>query len=73
MCQRINTATTVLEWKRRQRSPDSWWTRLIAMTVSSLLVMPLIIGTVMMGDWYGVANAGAVVMSIAARLYILGQ
>jgi hypothetical protein len=26
-----------------------------------------------MGDWYGVANAGAIVMSIAARLYILGQ
>jgi hypothetical protein len=73
MCQRINSATTVFEWKRRQRSSDSWWTRLIAMTVSSLLVMPLIIGTVMMGDWYGVANAGAIVVSIAARLYILGE
>ena len=26
-----------------------------------------------MGDWYGVANAGAIVLSIAARLHILGQ
>jgi hypothetical protein len=43
------------------------------MTVSGLLVIPLIICTGLMGDWYGVANAGAIVTSIAARLSILGQ
>jgi hypothetical protein len=36
-------------------------------------VIPLIICTVTMGDWYGVANACAIVVSIAARLHILGQ
>jgi hypothetical protein len=35
--------------------------------------MPLVICTGLMGDWYGVANAGAIVMSTAARMYILGQ
>jgi hypothetical protein len=73
MCQRINNATTVFEWKRRQKAPDSWRTRIIAIAISCLLVMPLVICTGLMGDWYGVANAGAIVVSIAARLYILGQ
>jgi hypothetical protein len=73
MCQNVNRATTTFEWKLRLASREPWWTRFIAMTVSGLLVIPLIICTVLMGDWYGVANAGAIVVSIAARLYILGQ
>jgi hypothetical protein len=73
MCQYTNDATTVFEWKRRQAAPDTWRTRMIAMAISCSLVMPLIICTVLMGDWYGVANAGAIVVTIAARLYILGQ
>ena len=72
-CQRINNSTTVFEWKRRQTAPDLWRTRIIAMAISCSLVMPLIVCTALMGDWYGVANAGAIVVSIAARLYILGQ
>jgi hypothetical protein len=73
MCQRINNATTVFEWKPRQTAPDSWRARMIAVAISCSLVMPLIILTGLMGDWYGVANAGAIVVSIAARLYIMGQ
>jgi hypothetical protein len=71
MCQRINNSTTVFEWKRREAAPDPWRTKMIAMVVSCLLVTPLIICTGLMGDWYGVANAGAIVVSIATRLYIL--
>lgn len=73
MCQRTNDATTVFEWRRRQAAPYTWRTRMIAMAISCSLVMPLIICTGLMGDWYGVANAGAIVVTIAARLYILGQ
>ena len=72
-CQRINNSTTVFEWKRRQIAPGLWRTRIIAMAMSCSLVMPLIVCTALMGGWYGVANAGAIVVSIAARLYILGQ
>lgn len=72
-CQRINNSTTVFEWKRRQIAPGLWRTRIIAMAISCSLVMPLIVCTALMGDWYGVANAGAIVISIAARLSILGQ
>jgi hypothetical protein len=72
-CQKVNNSTTMFEWKRRQTAPDLWRTRLIAMAISCSLVIPLIICTGLMGDWYGVANAGAIVVSIAARLYILGQ
>jgi hypothetical protein len=73
MCQNVNNSTTVFEWRLRQTVPDSWRTRIIALAVSFSLVTPLIICTGLMGDWYGVANAGAIVVSIAARLYILGQ
>jgi hypothetical protein len=73
MSQSINNATTTFEWKPRQRSADPWRERIIATVISCSLVMPLVICTGLMGDWYGVANSGAIVVSIAARLYILGK
>jgi hypothetical protein len=73
MSQSTNNATTTFEWRPRQRPADPWRERIIASVISCLLVMPLVICTGLMGDWYGVANAGAIVISIASRLYILGQ
>jgi hypothetical protein len=73
MSQSTNNATTTFEWKPRQRPADPWRERIIAAVISCLLVMPLVICTGLMGDWYGVANAGAIVISIVARLHILGQ
>lgn len=52
MCQNINNTTTMFQWKHRQPSRDSGRTRLIAMTVSCSLVIPLVVLTGLMGDWY---------------------
>jgi hypothetical protein len=73
MCQNVNNATTTFEWKRRPPSYDSRQTRMIAMTVSCSLIIPLVVLTGLMGDWYGVPNAGAIVVSVAVRVNILGQ
>jgi hypothetical protein len=73
MSQSTNNSTTTFEWKLRQRPADPWRERFIASAISCFLVVPLVMCTGLMGDWYGVANAGAIIVSIAARLYILGQ
>ena len=71
MSQNVNNATTVLEWKERAHHTRA--TNLIAPALSFFLVAPLLICTVLMGDWYGVGNAGAIIISIFTRVYLLWQ
>jgi hypothetical protein len=72
MCEDAKNATTVFEWKRRTERRRSGISP-IALGVSWCCVIPLIILTILMEDWYGVCNACAITVSIATRLYILGQ
>lgn len=69
MNQKINNATTVFEWKRRDSNAQSvsW----IAFALSILLVTPLLVCTILMGDWYGVGNSAAIIVSIFTRTYLL--
>lgn len=69
MNQKINNATTVLEWKKRDSKAQSvsW----IAFALSILLVTPLLVCTILMGDWYGVGNSAAIIVSIFTRTYLL--
>ena len=71
MCQQVNNAATHFKWMRYEICAS--WGHLICVAISCSLVMPLVVLTGLMGDWYGVANAGAIIASIAARLYILKQ
>jgi len=72
MCEDVKNATTVFDWKRRTERRRSGIS-LIALAISWCSVGPLIILTILMEDWYGVCNACAIALSIATRLYILGQ
>lgn len=69
MNQKINNATTVFEWKRRESKARS--VRWIALALSILLVTPLLVCTVLIGDWYGVGNSAAIIVSILTRTYLL--
>jgi hypothetical protein len=71
MSQNIDNATTVLNWKKDPESRG--WKNLIAPTLSCVLVMPLLVMTVLVGDWYGVGNAGAIIISILTRVCLLSQ
>ena len=71
MSQKVNNATTVLEW---QRLEVKWrWEKPVAQALSFVLVMPLLVITVLVGDWYGVGNAVAIIFSILTRVYLLSQ
>lgn len=71
MSQTVNNATTVLEWKERKK-PDRA-TSLIAPALAFALVTPLLVCSVLIGDWYGVGNSFAIIISIFVRVYLLWQ
>ncbi|GAB7331553.1 hypothetical protein MBLNU13_g02942t1 [Cladosporium sp. NU13] len=71
MSQNVNNATTVLTWKKRERHTRA--TSLIAPALAFVLVAPLLILTILIGDWYGVGNAGAIIISIFVRIFLLWQ
>lgn len=67
----VNNATTIFEWKPRAGPRPG--TSFASLAVSSALVTPLLAGTVLMGDWYGVGNAVAIILTIITRMYLLHQ
>jgi hypothetical protein len=69
MSQTVNNATTELVWQPRQKHTHT--KRSIAPTIAFLLVAPLLVCTILIGDWYGVGNAGAIIISIFTRVYLL--
>jgi len=71
MSQRVNNATTVLTW--RTNDDDKTWKDSVAPFLSFILVMPLLVITVLVGDWYGVGNAVAIIISIVTRVYLLSH
>jgi hypothetical protein len=71
MSQDVNNATTVLEWHEPKKSKV--WEKAIAPALSCVLVIPLLVMTVLVGDWYGVGNAGAIIISIVTRVYLLSK
>jgi len=71
MSQNVNNATTVLTWRRRKDHTRA--TSLIAPVISFILVAPLLVCTILIGDWYGVGNAGAIIISIFTRVFLLWQ
>jgi hypothetical protein len=71
MSQPVNNATTVLEW---QELDEEWSLEsAIAPALSCVLVIPLLVITVLVGDWYGVGNAAAIIISIVTRVYLLSK
>lgn len=71
MSQNVNNATTVLTWQERKHHTRA--TSLIAPALSFILVAPLLVCTILIGDWYGVGNAGAIIISIFTRVFLLWQ
>ncbi|KAM0708105.1 hypothetical protein Q7P35_004754 [Cladosporium inversicolor] len=71
MSQNVNNATTVLTWREREHHTRA--TSLIAPAIAFILVAPLLVCTILIGDWYGVGNAGAIIISIFTRVFLLWQ
>jgi len=71
MSQRVNSATTVLEWSPHDKPKG--WKDSVAPALSCALVLPLLVITILVGDWYGVGNAAAIIISILTRVYLLAE
>jgi len=71
MSQEVNNATTVLEWHKLDKPRG--WEKALAPALSCVLVLPLLVITVLVGDWYGVGNAGAIIISVLTRVYLLSK
>lgn len=71
MSQKVNNATTVLVWGPNKQ--QEMWKDFVAPILSFILVMPLLVITILVGDWYGVGNAAAIIISILTRVYLLRQ
>lgn len=71
MSQKINNATSVFEWTPRgeHHRSASW----IAPAISFLLITPLLVCTLLMGDWYGIGNSLAIITSVFARSLLVSQ
>lgn len=71
MNQSVKNATTVFTWKERDQPRRDW--DLVAPIISFFLVAPLLVLAVLMGDWYGVGDTVAIILTIVTRLHILWQ
>jgi hypothetical protein len=71
MSQDVNNATTVLEWQKPDKARGL--EKAFAPALSCVSVMPLLVITVLVGDWYGVGNAVAIIISVLTRVYLLSK
>lgn len=68
-------ASTMLIWKPVEHRVKSraFGMELIPVILSTFVVSPLLVYSILMGDWYGVCNACAIIVSILCRLYLVSQ
>ncbi|GIK05035.1 hypothetical protein Aspvir_009134 [Aspergillus viridinutans] len=71
-CQQLETTRTVICWESQTETPRQWiYYHAIAATVSFCLTGFLVVLTVLSRDFYGLAAACALIISILARAYLL--
>ncbi|GIZ43057.1 hypothetical protein CKM354_000630000 [Cercospora kikuchii] len=71
--QRVLNATTIFRWQVSKETRKIGLTDLVAPLLSFVAVAPLLVSTILMGDWFGLGNACAIVCSILVRSFILWQ
>jgi hypothetical protein len=72
LSQDLRDAGTSLEWTVSQNKRPIWREECIAVAVGLLLTGPLLVLTVLMGDWLGLANVLAMLTSVVTRWHIVG-
>lgn len=69
--QRINGGTSRFTWTERSSTVDN--ANLSAPILATLLVAPMLSCSILIGDWYGLANSIAIALSILVRVYLVSQ
>jgi len=68
-------ATTIITWEPVEHRAKSrlFGIEIMPVILSLFFVSPLLTCTILMGDWYGVCNACAIIVSIVCRLCLVSQ
>ena len=69
--QKINASTTIFRWKLDSQYSPARPPASIALLVSTLAIAPMLVCTILMGDWFGLGNTFAIIASILVRTVLL--
>ncbi|KAK4548571.1 hypothetical protein LTR36_009481 [Oleoguttula mirabilis] len=67
-----NSSTSIFTWEITEDASGGPW-NLAALALSVVTVMPLLVFTILIGDWFGVGNSIAIIASIMVRVSLLSQ
>lgn len=67
IAQKLNWNTTTLIWGVRQNTRSVWQTRIATLVIGFFVNSGLIVLSILAGDWFGFANAVAMVVSVLCR------
>ncbi|KAK5122204.1 hypothetical protein LTR85_004114 [Meristemomyces frigidus] len=67
-----NSSTSIFTWEVTQDASGAAW-NLVALALSIVTVAPLLVFTILIGDWFGVGNSIAIITSIMVRVFLLSQ
>ena len=71
--QQTRNSTTIFRWKLEPKPRYNYGTEGLAPAIAFIAVVPLLVCTCLIGDWFGVGNSLAIVLSILVRKYLLWQ
>lgn len=71
--QELKTSTTVFEWTVLPEERRMWRGGQASLFIGSLVLTSMLALTVLMGDWWGVANSIALVASVFVRWYLIRE
>ncbi|KAI1619417.1 hypothetical protein EDD37DRAFT_698698 [Exophiala viscosa] len=71
--QNFKTSGTCVEWDINSKPHSFFLDMWIALVIGVVVQAGFIVITVLMGDWWGLANAMSMVISTIARVYLVGR
>ncbi|KAL9078010.1 MAG: hypothetical protein Q9157_003070 [Trypethelium eluteriae] len=71
--QKINSGTTTFRWRLGSQSISPQPSKSLALLISLLAIAPLLVITILMGDWFGLGNTFAIIASILVRAILLSE
>ncbi|KAL9619787.1 MAG: hypothetical protein Q9160_005623 [Pyrenula sp. 1 TL-2023] len=73
LTQDLRRTGTKLEWTVTEKPRSQWGEECSAIIIAVLLIGPLLALASLSGDWFGLANVLAMIVSVVVRTFVVGQ
>lgn len=73
LTQNLRRTGTKLEWTVTEKPRSQWGEECSAVIIAVLLIGPLLALASLSGDWWGIANVLAMIVSVVVRAFVVGQ